>query len=481
MKLINHFNNFLKDTVDLNKTRIDTLESSVESIKEIIKTSDWEPRVWRFVDQGSWAHQTIIKPVEEHEFDADLLVVVAKVEDWRPKDYINSLYDIFSENGNYKSKVRRWSHCVTITYAGQRKIDIAPCVKNRIEEPSMEVCNRSADMFETTAPEEYTAWIKRQNGYSKNNSFRKVTRIVKYMRDITGKFVCPSVVLTTILADRIFWYDEDLATFSDVPTALQTIFARLDDWLQQHHTKPKICNPTYQAENFSDLLTDIQYSNLRSAVNDLRKKIDDAYAEPDREQSISKWKKVLGDKFAQGANVLAKAELTEDTSSFDALIREDAHHDNKVVDLIKSAGAWLWTPDLDSPSHMVEPVWKRADFVSDKIKVLAKWSEQQHSPTSRIIADFEALPPKGGVRFDVRQHDGSEIPSGFFVRWRITNTGMIAMALGKGRGRVYSPSNGHQRWEPLAYRGVHLAEAFVVQHSTNEIVAQSAPFHVVIQ
>lgn len=481
MKLLNHFNNFLKDTVNLNKTRIETLESSVQSIKDAIKASDWEPRVWRFVEQGSWAHQTIIKPVEGQEFDADLLVIIDPVEGWDAKKYIESLYEVLVANGTYKDKVRRWSHCVTITYAGQRKIDIAPCVRGRKETDLLEVCNRSSNTFERTEPEQYTGWIKKQNEYSKNNAFRKTTRIIKYMRDITGKFNCPSVVLTTLIADRIYWYDKDLATFSDVPTALKTLFGRLDDYLQGYPSKPKICNPTYQAEDFSDLLTDIQYTNLRDAVHDLRAKIDDAYSEEDKTESITKWQKVLGGKFAQGARVLAKADLSEDTSAFDALVSNDAHHDDGVVDLIGKVGSWLWTSRLDRPSHMVEPVWARADFVNDQVKVRTTWSPSQHSPSPQVVQDFETLPRHGGLWFDVTQPNGDPIPIGYFVRWRITNTGKIAMMLGMGRGNIYSPTSGNRRWEPLAYRGVHLAEAFVIERTSNKIVGQSQPFHVVIE
>jgi hypothetical protein len=81
--------------------------------------------------QGSWAHKTIIKPVDLGEFDADLIVFVAPVDGWSASKYIEELYTVFRENGTYKEKVRRFSHCVTITYADDRKIDVAPCVVSR--------------------------------------------------------------------------------------------------------------------------------------------------------------------------------------------------------------------------------------------------------------------------------------------------------------------------------------------------------------
>jgi hypothetical protein len=86
MKLIGHFADLLRDTVNLNQTRIDDLEASVDAIKTFVKDSDWEPRVWKFVERGSWAHGTIIRPVDGNEFDADLLVIVEPVEGWFAAD-----------------------------------------------------------------------------------------------------------------------------------------------------------------------------------------------------------------------------------------------------------------------------------------------------------------------------------------------------------------------------------------------------------
>src|SRR5262245_40030355 len=131
MKLTEHFKDFLDDTVNLNMTRLDQLESSVSAIKDFIRASEWKPRVKHFTEQGSWAHRTIIKPVEEKAFDADLVVMVEAVADWDARTYLTTLRAIFADSGTYKDKVRRFSHCITIEYAGERKIDIVPCIVDR--------------------------------------------------------------------------------------------------------------------------------------------------------------------------------------------------------------------------------------------------------------------------------------------------------------------------------------------------------------
>ncbi|WP_158608737.1 SMODS domain-containing nucleotidyltransferase [Sinorhizobium meliloti] len=95
MKLVNDFKDFLKDTVNLNQTRIGRLEERVETIKSFIKSSDWEPKVTSFVEQGSWAHDTIIRPVDGGEFDADLLVMVKAVDGWSAAQYVKELGRVF--------------------------------------------------------------------------------------------------------------------------------------------------------------------------------------------------------------------------------------------------------------------------------------------------------------------------------------------------------------------------------------------------
>ena len=50
--------------------------------------NEWASKINRFSSQGSWAHKTIIKPPGEQGFDADLLMFVRPVVDWKAEDYV---------------------------------------------------------------------------------------------------------------------------------------------------------------------------------------------------------------------------------------------------------------------------------------------------------------------------------------------------------------------------------------------------------
>jgi len=481
LKLINLFDEFLKETVNLNKTRIDLLESSIPALKTFVRESNWKSKVRTFEEQGSWAHETIIRPVDNGEFDADLLVMVDPVEGWTAAEYVESLGSIFSESKTYGDKTKTWDYCVTITYAGDRKIDLAPCVVGRRWGGSLEVCNRKGG-FELTAPVEYTEWMKERNAYSGSNSFRKVTRLVKYLRDIKETFTCPSVLLTTLLGNHIQWFEKGTEEFADVPTTLKTLMGRLDDWLRLHPTKPQVTNPKLPSEDFSSLFgTEEQYANFRNVIARYRKWIDDAHATEGRQESIKAWQKVFGLEFAKGDVVKAAADgLTEGTSLIGRFLDSTAAHLNGIVDLVKDYGISILPTSFARPAHMQHPRWRSISLLAN-IAVAAEWRSGSHATMGTPVAPGQVLKPDGGLYFRASLNDGKPIPPEYYLEWRITNTGAVAMSLRKGRGGFEIPNKSGGRWEELEYRGIHMAEAFVVRRSDDLLVGVSKPFYVVIE
>jgi len=51
----------------------------------------------------------------------------------------------------------------------------------------------------------------------------------------------------------------------------------------------------------------------------------------------------------------------------------------------------------------------------------------------------------------------------------------------QGRGGFEPENRTDGRWEHLQYRGIHMAEAFVIRRSDDVLVAKSDPFYVVIE
>ncbi len=483
MKLLEHFDTFMAEAVNLNTTRVTQLEDNIEALKGAMRGSDWKPKIRSFVPQGSWAHKTIIKPVEGRAFDADLLVHVNPVEGWGAKDYLSTLRDVFAKHSTYKDKVRRYSHCITIEYAGERKVDLVPCVVDRGGRTGFEVCNYNSNEFEQSEPERYTDWLVARNAWTTGNGLRKVTRLLKYLRDIKGTFSCSSVLMTTLLGDRIAWLDAYNTTdFADLPTALKTIVGRLDTWLQARPSLPVVNNPVLTTEVFSTFWDQARYANFRDLINKYRTWIDEAYDEKDRDESIGKWRRVFGDDFAKGV-VLEKAAHVSDAAMIlaerTALTAPGFVGD--LVTLFTRFGRRALPAEFDRLPHKQRPRWRELSTPLFSIGVVATRHAGENGPQ---VAD---VPPGSGplskgqwLRFRVRAGGGILDNNEFEIHWRVTNTDREATVAGCLRGGFERADRQSSRWEHLGYRGVHSVEAFVVRKRDQVLAARSEPFYVVV-
>ena len=199
MKLTEHFDSFLVDTVNLNQTRIDTLVSRVETIEQFLGNSDFQPEILRFSPQGSWAVKTIIKPPNGDDFDADELVFVEAVDGWEASDYIDELYRVFHDSDRYKILARRGTRCVTLDYKNDFHLDIVVCIRLKNgNNVWFVVCDSKTNLFELTDGEGFASWYAGRNSVTGNNMLRKVTRLIKYLRDIKGTFTAKSVLLRDV-------------------------------------------------------------------------------------------------------------------------------------------------------------------------------------------------------------------------------------------------------------------------------------------
>jgi hypothetical protein len=482
MKHVDLFKDFLTDTVNLNDTRVTDLETSIEAVKNAVRDSDWEPHISGWMAHGSWAHKTIIRPVDNGEFDADLIVFVEHVSGWTAATYIETLYDAFRENTTYKSMVSRSSHCVTISYANDKKIDIAPCLTNRTAFRQLEVCNRTTDQFERSEPRQYTDWLIERNGYSGGNTFRKVTRLIKYLRDIKTRFTCSSVLLTTILGYRISAADKDSDVFADTPIALKTVFGRMDDWLQANPSKPSIANPFLSTENFADVWTTEHYENFRDKIHTYREWIDDAFDEADRTESIAKWRRVFGEDFATG---VVTEEAKSVSKSAVALLKSSvstaALFTGDLVEAFKQYGSRAIPPRFHKQAHMHTPTWRRAAQIFP-VYVRADLYQSEGSGHIGTVDGTESLSPGHWLHFRAVTNTGLPLSKDDYrVEWRVTNTDEAAFRARALRGEFYKPKADNSRWERLEYRGVHLVEAFVILKRNETLVGQSAPFRVIIE
>lgn len=294
MKHTKFFNDFINNEVNLNKKRLERLNTSVSAIQEYLSKNleSFE----KIEPQGSYALLTIIRPVKDsQEYDADILVYMQNDRDKDPEDYLQELHDCFQDSDVYAEKARKKTRCVTLEYAGDFHLDVVPCVVK--EDQNSYVCNRDTNKFEKTDGTGYRDWFNGKNAITHGN-LKRVTRLLKYLRDHKGNLTAKSILLTTLIGNTVS-DSENGDAFRDLPEALKTVSNRINDFLQSNPKMPTIRNPALPEENFNRHWDQKKYANFRQLFDTYTRKINDAYEAKEHDDSIDKWRDIFGDKFGK--------------------------------------------------------------------------------------------------------------------------------------------------------------------------------------
>ena len=106
--------------------------------------------------RGHTPQGTIIRPVDDGEYDADILVFVAEVPGKKPRDYVADLHACLSRHLDIADKLRQKTRCVAVKYADEFSLDVVPCV-NRNGQRS--ICDSKGNQFEPTDGTGYRDWF----------------------------------------------------------------------------------------------------------------------------------------------------------------------------------------------------------------------------------------------------------------------------------------------------------------------------------
>ncbi len=287
------FNKFFDDEVDLNPSRLRKLNDSVKAISEFLSRNlDSYIKIER---QGSYALRTIIKPVRENQgYDADILLYMKDMGKY-PRDYINELCQCLRGNGVYAEKARRKTRCVVLDYAGDFHLDIVPCVPSG--NGNQKICNDDTNEFEQTDGTGYRDWFNDKNNITHGN-LKRITGLLKYLRDHKGNFTAKSILLTTLIGNTV--RDEsDSDLFRTLPDALKTVSNRINGFLQSNRVMPRITNPALPEEDFTRHWDQKKYAHFRDLFKIYNDKINEAFDAVEHDDSIEKWRNVFGDNFGK--------------------------------------------------------------------------------------------------------------------------------------------------------------------------------------
>ena len=289
---VDAFSEFLRNDINLQRSRLDRLETSVGAVNDHLR--DNLPGYRMMDKQGSCALGTLIKPVDDNdEYDADIQIVMNPNPKWGPKDYVLAINRTLGNNQTYADKRRLKTRCVTVDYAGDFHLDVVPLVTIKGRHY---VCNRVDNKFEETDGNGYRDWFNENNRITGGN-LKRVVRLLKYLRDHKNSFTAKSILLTTLAGNAIRESDKGTAAVSTVADTLETVLSRMDNYLQQHPNMPEIKNPVLSTENFNRHWDQRRYANFRTRVQSYAQTVRQAKAESSAEKSIAIWRDLFGEGF----------------------------------------------------------------------------------------------------------------------------------------------------------------------------------------
>ena len=282
----------LRGEVNLNRSRLDRLETSVGAVNDYLKGN--LTGYQKMERQGSYALGTLIKPVDDNNgYDADIQIVMNPNPRWEPKDYVLEINRTLAGNKNYADKLRLKSRCVTVDYAGDFHLDVVPRVTIN---GNHYVCNRTDNKFEETDGNGYRDWFNEKNRITGGN-LKRAVRLLKHLRDHKNGFSAKSILLTTLAGNTIKSSDEGTKAVRTVVNTLETVLSRMNDYLQQHPNMPAIKNPVLPTEDFNRHWNQRRYANFRNRVQSYAQTAKQAKAEPSAEKAIKLWQELFGDEF----------------------------------------------------------------------------------------------------------------------------------------------------------------------------------------
>lgn len=444
MKFVDDFESFLRTEVNLNQSRLDTLQERVTAIESFLEAeATFESMLLDLIPAGSWAHRTIIKPVDTNDtFDADVLLHVTEQEDWQAKDYIENLYQAFRGSSRYQSLTLRKTRCVRINYAGEFHIDVVPYLEqgglhyitNRLEP-------EDTGQFEESNPEAFTAWIDERQRVT-NGSFVKVVRLLKYLRDFKNTFTCKSIILLTLLGEQVNEIESSLYPdrYADVPSTLNTLLRKLADWLPE--SMPDILDPAGTGDNFSERYKEgWDYTNFRKQLKRYADKVQDAFEETNHDLAIAKWQEVFGPEFKPGS--LAKV------ASIAPLSAGVPWRDEEFID----RPPFNLPMQLD-PHYRVRLTSRCTGFTAGQIKRRHGFRQFDLSSQGNRVAKQRELIFKANTN----------VPSPYTLYWKVRNGGEEASRVNALRGEISRDEGRNRKRETTSYKGTHYVEAYVVQN-----------------
>lgn len=422
-----NFDRFI-DNISLGEPQTSRIDSAARTIQDFVCSQYGLPRSNTFI-QGSYANGTAVEPVDDGEYDVDI-VAVCVPDNSSADQALDDLEATFASSGNYRDRIVRKKPCVRLEYAeddvGKFHVDVVPTRLTHLNSPPLDAPRRRIG-WHGTAPREYTEWCRQQG-----DPFRRTVKVFKRWRDEQSSVrdSIKSIVLQVLVAH---W----MPKANDDQMRIAATFKGMYTELQNATSAPLITNPVLRDENLASAWTDESFRSFVDDLGDAVAVIDRALATENIKEAAEVWRGLLGEDFP--------IELPESQS----LQLGDYSHALSPADR-------GWATSLDGRYGVTIRAWKKRKRL--------RQIDQDHTIFAGSKLKFKAQ---------------VSAPNHVEVWWQVANTGKHARDSSGLRGEIFKARNERdgesadqsENWENTAFTGVHLIRALAVRDRT--VVAQS--------
>lgn len=433
---VRDFNEFLQTHVNLNQTRVDTLQRRISALDNYLsERSEFADLLeGDVIPQGSFAHKTIIKPYSGNDFDADVLLPMQEQADWAPKMYTIKLKRALDQAASYADKTILGKRCVTIDFANDFHIDVVPFIK--CADGLTYITHRTDDVFIRQDPVAFTNWIKTKARVT-NGHLIRVIRLVKYLRD-RSSIAVPSVVIAALIAGRVRSFADD-ADYSNVATTLTSLLEDLNGYIRWMSAAPFIDDCI--GGNLADRVTQSGFRNLQSQIKTWAEKSRSAL-DASQSESVEAWQRLFGSSFGVSST---SATLSESKLTTEGARRVETYENIMAPGEQTLEEKYGIATRLD-PSVRMRIVGRFSPRANGKGRPRPMSSYGDHVPGGRELT------------FTI---EDCNLVGDYDVYWKVRNAGAEAARLRNFRGEIRKA--GVMITERSKFPGAHWAEAWIVK------------------
>lgn len=290
MRLEQSFEDFQSNTVSLDNTRLQRVQSAHNTVRTKLEAVEAiKALLVGMYLQGSYALHTAIRPCsDDSEYDVDLVLALNLLDEndrlYNGYQVLQWLADHLNSISLYKDKVEILTHCVRVKYAsdGQRfHLDILPAHRPETLSGSILI---PPDWTESD-PRGFKDWL---DGRKKRcERVKHLVRLLKYWRNLQySNGIGPnSMVLTTLVGLHA------PKSYKSLDDALVKTMVAMNDWFQDRPAfeQIEVENPSLSGENLARKWSWFDFSTFRTRFADSTALAQEALACKDEEETIALW------------------------------------------------------------------------------------------------------------------------------------------------------------------------------------------------